>query len=183
MQQTSKTDTARPLIVCLHGSASNSGMWRDFRELVRDRAEVIAPDLPALGRHALSDDVQLVLQQVGTTSRPFHIVAHARGAAVAARIATLYPARVASIVCYEPAGISPFVARALRTPFHLLCGTRSWAAARRVTETMTDLIADVRLLKLVGLRHMAPLTHPQLVNPVFLDFVLPVEMPDSFKAA
>jgi pimeloyl-ACP methyl ester carboxylesterase len=183
MQQTSKTDTAPPLIVCLHGSASNSGMWRDFRELVRGRAQVITPDLPGLGRHALCDDVQSVLRQVGTTSRPFHIVAHARGAAVAARIATLYPARVASVVCYEPAGISQFVARGLRTPFRLLCGTRSWAAARRAAERTADLIADVRLLKMVGLRHMAPLTHPHVVNPVFLDFVLPVEMPDSFKAA
>ncbi len=183
MQQTSKTDTARPLIVCLHGSASNSGMWRDFRELVRDRAQVITPDLPGLGLHPLSDDVQSVLQQVGPTSRPFHIVAHARGAAVAARIATLYPARVASIVCYEPAGITQLVARGLRTPLRLLCGTRSWAAARQAAERTADLIADVRLLKIVGLRHMAPLTHPQVVNPVFLDFVLPVEMPDPFKAA
>ncbi|MGB5630659.1 MAG: hypothetical protein WBM45_02705 [Woeseiaceae bacterium] len=36
---------------------------------------------------------------------------------------------------------------------------------------------------IVCLRHMAPLTHPQVVNPVFLDFVLPVKMPDPFKAA
>ena len=183
MQQTSKTETTRPLIVCLHGSAGNSGMWQDFRKLVRDRARVITPDLPGLGRHALTDDVQSVLQQVGTTSQSFHIVAHARGAAIAACIATLYPARVASIVCYEPAGIAPFVAQGLRTPVRLLCGTRSWAAARRAAERTADLIADVRLLKMVGLRHMAPLTHPHVVNPVFLDFVLPVEMPGQFKAA
>jgi pimeloyl-ACP methyl ester carboxylesterase len=183
MQQTIRTDTTLPVIVCLHGSASDSGMWRDFKELVRDRARVFAPDLPGLGRHALSDDVQSVLRQIGTTSRPFHIVAHARGAAVAACIADLHPERVASIVCYEPAVISQFLMRRLSTPVRLLCGTRSWAAARQVAERSAEHMADAQLLKMVGLRHMAPLTHPHIVNPVFLDFVLPVDMPDQFKAA
>jgi len=183
MQQTNNTETTPPLVVCLHGSASNSGMWRDFKELVRDRARVIAPDLPGLGQHALSDDVQSVLRQVGGSSRTFHIVAHARGAAVAACIATLYPERVASIVCYEPAGISRFLARGLSTPVRLLCGTRSWEAARRTAERTTERIAGAQLLKMVGLRHMAPLTHPHIVNPVLLDFILPVQMPDQFKAA
>jgi len=183
MQQTHETETTRPLVVCLHGSASNSGMWRDFRELVRDRAQVITPDLPGTGKNALDDDVQSVIQQVGATSRPFHIVAHARGAAVAACIATLFPERVASIVCYEPTGISRFLADGLGTPVRLLCGTRSWAAAKQVAERTAELVADARLLKMVGLRHMAPLTHPHIVNPVFLDFILPVAMPDEFKAA
>ena len=30
---------------------------------------------------------------------------------------------------------------------------------------------------------MAPLTHPHILNPVILDYVLPVVMPDQFKAA
>jgi len=183
MQQRVETSAAHPVLVCLHGSASNSGMWRDFKNRVRDRAIIIAPDLPGQGQQALADDVRLVLRQVETISRPFHIVAHARGAAVAAHIAMLCPERVASIVCYEPTGISRFLAQRLRTPVRLLSGTRSWVAARRVTERTADLIADARLLKMVGLRHMAPLTHPHIVNPVFLDYVLPIAMPDQFKAA
>lgn len=183
MQQTNETDTGRPVLVCLHGSASNSGMWRDFKNLVRDRAMIITPDLPGQGQHALSNDVRSVLRQVGTISRPFHIIAHARGAAVAAGIAMLHPERVASIVCYEPTGISQVLARRLKTPVRLLSGTRSWAAARRAAERTADLVADARLLKMVGLRHMAPLTHPHIVYPVFLDLVLPVVMPDPFRAA
>jgi pimeloyl-ACP methyl ester carboxylesterase len=183
MKQTIKTKNTRPVLVCLHGSASNGGMWRDLRKLVRDRATVITPDLPGLGQHALTDDVESALRQVGRTGRPFHIIAHGRGAAVAACIANLYPERVASIVCYEPAGITQTLARGLRTPFQALCGTRSWEVARRVAERTADLVSDARLLKLVGLRHMAPLTHPHIVNPVILDFVLPVIMPDQFKAA
>lgn len=183
MQQTQETDTKRPVLVCLHGSASSSAMWRDFKNLVRDRATVITPDLTGQGPRALADDVQTVLRQIETLSRPFHIVAHARGAAIAACVATLYPKRVASIVCYEPTGISPFQAKRLRMPVRLLSGTRSWVAARQVAEKTAAHVADARLLKMVGLRHMAPLTHPHLVNPVFLDFVLPVAMPDQFKAA
>jgi len=181
MKQT--INNPRPTLVCLHGSASNSGMWREFRELVRDRATVITPELPGLGQHALSDDVELALRQIAQTGRPFHIIAHGRGAAVAACIANLYPERVASIVCYEPAGITQTLARGLMMPFQMLCGTRSWDVARRVTERTAEFVAHARLLKLVGLRHMAPLTHPHIVNPVLLDFVLPVAMPDQFKAA
>ena len=183
MQQTSKKHTKRPMVVCLHGSASNSDMWRDLKVLVRGRARIVAPDLPGLGRHALTDDAQSALRQIGANLGPFHIVAHGRGAAVAASIATLYPERVASIVCYEPTGISQTLAQRIRTPVRLLCGTRSWAAARRVAERTAELVADACLLKMVGLRHMAPLTHPHIVNPVILDFVLPVSMPDQFKAA
>ncbi len=183
MKQTTETNNSRPILVCLHGSAGNSGMWSDLEKLVRKRAAVIRPDLPGLGEHALTDDVESALRQIGRTGRPFHVIAHGRGAAVAACIANLYPERVASIVCYEPAGITQTLARGLPTPLQMLCGTRSWEVARRVTEKTANLVSHARLLKLVGLRHMAPLTHPHIVNPVILDFVLPVIMPDQFKAA
>ena len=178
-----KETAERPVVVCLHGSASNSGMWQEFRDAVRGRARVITPDLPGVGQHALTDDVALVLRKIGVTHRPFHIVAHARGAAVAACIASLYPERVESIVCYEPAGISEFVARNLDVPVQLLCGTRSWQMARRVAERTAELISHARLLKLVGLRHMAPATHPHVFNPIVLDYILPVSMPEQVRAA
>jgi pimeloyl-ACP methyl ester carboxylesterase len=147
-QDMSRKETAeRPVVVCLHGSAGNSGMWIEFRNAVRSRAIVITPDLPGVGQHALADDVASVLRQIGVTRRPFHIVAHSRGAAVAASIASLYPERVESIVCYEPAGISESVARNL------------------------------------DLRHMAPATHPHVFNPIVLDYILPVSMPEQVRAA
>ena len=178
-----KETAERPVVVCLHGSAGNSGMWIEFRNAVRSRAIVITPDLPGVGQHALADDVASVLRQIGVTRRPFHIVAHSRGAAVAASIASLYPERVESIVCYEPAGISESVARNLDVPVQLLCGTRSWQMARRVAERTAELISHARLLKLVGLRHMAPATHPHVFNPIVLDYILPVSMPEQVRAA
>jgi hypothetical protein len=39
------------------------------------------------------------------------------------------------------------------------------------------------LLKLVGLRHMAPATHPHVFNPIVLDYILPVSMPEQVRAA
>ena len=183
MKQVIDNKHTPPILVCLHGSASNSGMWGELRKLVRNRATVIAPDLPGLGQHALTDDMESALRQIGRTRRAFHIVAHGRGAAVAACIANLYPERVASIVCYEPAGITQFLLRGLETPLRMICGTRSWASARCVAEKIAERVSHAHLLKLVGLRHMAPLTHPHIVNPVILDFVLPVDMPDQFKAA
>ena len=173
----------RPVVVCLHGSASNSNMWDEFRSEVRSRATVITPELPGMGQRALADDVASVLRQIGVTRKPFHIVAHSRGAAIAACIGSLYPERVASLVCYEPAGVSRFVARSLDVPVQLLCGTRSWGAARRVAEKTAELIAKACLLKLVGLRHMAPVTHPHVINPIILDYILPVSMPEQVRAA
>jgi len=173
----------RPTIVCLHGSASTSDMWNAFTREVRCRAVVLTPALPGLGEHALADDVASALRQIGIVRRPFHIVAHARGAAIAACIASLYPERVASLVCYEPAGISEFVARSLDVPVQLLCGTRSWQAARRLAVKTAGSISGARLLKLVGLRHMAPATHPPVINPVILDYILPVPMPAPVRAA
>lgn len=173
----------RPLVVCLHGSASNSGVWRQLKKLVRDRAVVLAPELSARGRNALTDDAEATMRQVGSARRRFHLVAHGRGCAVAACIATLYPERVKSLVFYEPAGVSRSLARRIDVPLRILCGTRTWRAAKRAAEALVDGIAQANLLKLVGMRHMAPLTHPHIVNAVIVDYVLPVNMPGQARAA
>jgi pimeloyl-ACP methyl ester carboxylesterase len=71
----------------------------------------------------------------------------------------------------------------LRVPVQVLSGTRSWQAARQLAEGVAERVAGARLLKLVGLRHMAPLTHPHLVNAVILDYILPLDMPGQAVAA
>ena len=167
----------RPLVVCLHGSAGDSGMWHSFRKAARGRCRVIAPRLPGLGHQPLADDVASVLVQTRFAHEPFHLVAHGRGAAVAAGVANLAPERVASLVAYEPAGLSCALEQGLRIPVQVLSGTHSWRAARQRAEGVAERVAGARLLKLVGLRHMAPLTHPHCVNAVILDYILPVNMP------
>ena len=174
---------SNPVIICLHGGASSAAMWGALRQAVRKRARVVTPELSGLGPYALSDDVRTVLRFVTDLRRPIHLVTHGRGAAVAACIANLYPDRVASIVMYEPAGVTAKLARGIRAPVQVLCGTRSWRVAQGVAERLVNWLAEGRLLKLFGLRHMAPVTRPHFVNPVILDFVLPVEMAGQPVAA
>jgi len=139
--------------------------------------------LSGQGRNALTEDAESALRQIGADRRRFHIVAHGRGCAVAACITALYPERVASLVFYEPAGISRSLARRIESPLRVLCGTRTWRAARRAAGTLAELVDEANLLKLVGMRHMAPLTHPHVVNAVIVDYLLPVIMPGEARAA
>jgi len=172
--------TQFPPVVCLHGSGATSGMWQDLRTAARGRCRVLTPQLDG---HSLAEDAASVIEQVGCDREPFHIVAHARGAAVAACMAARCPGQVLSIIAYEPAGITRALERGLTMPLRLLCGTRSWSAARQLAESLSRSVASAQLLKLVGLRHMAPLTHPNFVNAVILDYLLPTDMPGQVLAA
>ena len=62
----------------------------------------------------------------------------------------------------------------LEMPVKIICGTRTRLAAKRVCQLMSEQIRDSRLLQLVNLRHMAPLTDPNSVNPLLVDYVVPV---------
>ena len=57
----------------------------------------------------------------------------------------------------------------LRMPVHLICGSASRASARRVAQTLASRLPDARLDWLEGAGHMAPMTHPERVNPLLLD--------------
>lgn len=159
---------SRPVIVCLHGSASDPGMWQDLREAVRDRADVIAPDVFAHDS---------VMQQLENIRAPFHLVGHGYGGAIAARIATQHPERIASLVLYEPTSVDGLPCGGSDVPLRVVSGTRSWESARRNAERLAACFRNSSLLRLFGMRHMAPLTHPQLINAVILDYVLPIVMP------
>jgi pimeloyl-ACP methyl ester carboxylesterase len=158
----------RPVIVCLHGSASDSGMWQGLREAVRGRADVIALDI------FTKEDV---MQQIGDVRGPFHLVGHGYGGAIAARIAAANPERVTSMVLYEPTAVDGLPCGSTDVPLRLVSGTRSWKSAKQNAERLAACFRNSSLLRLFGMRHMAPLTHPRLVNAVILDYLLPVVMP------
>jgi len=71
----------------------------------------------------------------------------------------------------------------LDMPVKIICGTRTRMAAKRICELMASQIRNSRLLQLVNLRHMAPLTDPASVNPLLVDYVLPAAMKDVASAA
>jgi pimeloyl-ACP methyl ester carboxylesterase len=260
----------RPIVVCLHGSASNGGQWRAFRQALRGRCRVFTPDLVGYGsrrfraqhRFSLQDEVDSILEQIGDITEPFHLIGHSYGGAVATYFAKKYPQRVRSLIVYEPANfavlfadglhtdaarevnsvratfaegsgtplsrwraarsfitywsgskawrkfnfaqrswlasISPKVAAEfnaivaaadvlsdvsdLEMPVKIICGTRTRLAAKRVCELMANQIKHSRLLQLVNLSHMAPLTDPHSVNPLLIDFVVPTVVASAASA-
>ena len=176
---TVNTENGRPVVVCLHGGAASSGSWLAFRQAVRGRALVVTPQLSAAedGTAANVDaQVESVLRQIGNVNGPFHIVGHGLGGAIGTRLAARRPGKVLSLVLYEPTDIDGTLAENAAIPVRLISGTRSWDVMRRRLEQAKEKWPRLTLLKLVGLRHMAPVTHPHLVNPVILDYILPVAM-------
>jgi len=176
----SKDQRSRPVVVCLHGSAGNSHMWRALVDMVRDRCTILTPAIDLSAGGDLQSVAEQVLLQVGASASRFHVVGHAYGGAVALQLAQWVPERVASLVLYEPSAAPGIDAAILDMPVRLLCGTRSWPVARRIIDGLRRQLADASLLQLVGLRHMAPLTHPHLINPVILDHILPDVIPEFF---
>jgi pimeloyl-ACP methyl ester carboxylesterase len=266
-----KVDTEhRPIVVCVHGSASNGGQWRSFRQALRGRCRVFTPDLIGYGsrryrpngQFRLQDEVDAIIEQIGDITEPFHLIGHSYGGAVATYFAKKYPERIRSLILYEPAnfamlfdeglhteaskeirrvrsafssgvgsaltrwraarhfitywsgpkawrnfgfsqrssiaGATPKVAaefdaliaakdtmtdmRDLDMPVKIICGTRTRLAAKRICQLMAEQIKDCRLLQLVNLQHMAPLTDPDAVNPLLVDYVVPVIAASSASA-
>ncbi len=60
---------------------------------------------------------------------------------------------------------------ALRLPVLLLGGSASPASAADLLPILTRALPRARLERLPGLGHMAPVTHPQAVNPLIAAFL------------
>lgn len=98
-------------VVCLHSNASSSSQWRLLGDLLQDRLHVIAvdgydagksPPWPSPEPLRLEDEVNLLAPVLERAGDRFHLVGHSYGGAVAIRAALMFPARVASVVVYEP---------------------------------------------------------------------------------
>src|SRR3954463_2218960 len=63
----------------------------------------------------------------------------------------------------EPTPLAAF--NALQCPALLLTGSASPLASRAVSRRLASALPNVEVVELQGLGHMAPVTHPQLVNP------------------
>jgi pimeloyl-ACP methyl ester carboxylesterase len=98
-------------LVLLHGVASNSTRWAEFRESARLKGwEILAPDLRGnasaaaprtpLGMELWCADIAALLGAHGAARAV--IVGHCLGASIALQFAARYPARVAGLVLIEP---------------------------------------------------------------------------------
>lgn len=85
---------------------------------------------------------------------------------------------------YEPTPLEAFAA--IDVPTLFLTGTKSKASARAVVRLLTRVLPRVRVEEIDGVGHMAPLTHPDRVNPLierFLEAVQPPLAGDAPEAA
>jgi pimeloyl-ACP methyl ester carboxylesterase len=99
------------VVLCLHSNASSSGQWRDLMALLSPNHRVLAPDLLGAGRSApwpvvagarLQHELDALAPLIEGAGARFHVVGHSYGAALALRIALIWPQRVTSAVLFEP---------------------------------------------------------------------------------
>jgi pimeloyl-ACP methyl ester carboxylesterase len=98
-------------VVCLHSNASSSSQWRGLMELLAPRFRVLAPDSYGAGKSpewpsdrqiSLADEVALIEPVLRDAGSPLTLVGHSYGAAIALRAALESPARIRTLVLYEP---------------------------------------------------------------------------------
>lgn len=100
-----------PGVVCLHANASASGQWQSLMAALAPTHRVLAPDCYGSGRSpewpsdrliSLMDEVEFLDPVFSRAGRPFSLVGHSYGAAVALVAALTHQDRVRSIALYEP---------------------------------------------------------------------------------
>lgn len=101
-----------PGVVCIHCNGSSSSQWRPLMTRLGGQYTVLAPDTHGAGRGpawpterllSLRDEVALIEPVFARAGRPFALVGHSYGGAVALMAALECPERVSALVLYEPA--------------------------------------------------------------------------------
>jgi pimeloyl-ACP methyl ester carboxylesterase len=142
-----RTNGRRPLLVLLHGMASNLTRWSEFIEhtTLKESFDILRIDLRghgesftrrAIGMERWREDLEAILNAEGYEHAVF--VGHSLGANVALHFAAYYPARVVGLVL-----IDPVFTEALR-------GQALWVY--RFTPLVRAAIALLRFLNWMGLR-------------------------------
>jgi len=106
-------DGEGPAVVLLHSSMSSKGQWKRLVRRLRDRYRTMSIDLAGYGtapmppcpdEFTLAEEAgrveAMLLARLG--GRPYHLVGHSYGGAVALRLAWTSPHRVSSLTLFEP---------------------------------------------------------------------------------
>lgn len=100
-----------PTVICLHANASSSNQWRALMELLEPQFHVLAADSYGAGKGPawpmdrilwLREEVALLEPVFARATRPFALVGHSYGGALALIAALAQPGRVRALVLYEP---------------------------------------------------------------------------------
>lgn len=108
--QLRERESAPPLAVLLHGTASTGGQWKSLTGWLAPSHLVRAPDLPGYGSAKaqaggagdLIADAAPAIALIEAHGAPAHLVGHSYGGAVALAIATSRPDLVRSLSLIEP---------------------------------------------------------------------------------
>jgi pimeloyl-ACP methyl ester carboxylesterase len=99
-----------PGVVCLHANASSSGQWRGLMELLAPKFHMLAADSYGAGKSPpwperpirLKDEVALLEPVFARAGKPFTLVGHSYGGAIALVAAVMKGHRVSALALYEP---------------------------------------------------------------------------------
>jgi len=103
--------TDRETVVLLHGSASNSALWRHIKSALQSRYRCIAPDLIGYGSSAawpqqaafgLDAELRAIEPLLRCCADTLHLVGHSYGGVLALHLALADPRRVQSLTLIEP---------------------------------------------------------------------------------
>jgi pimeloyl-ACP methyl ester carboxylesterase len=99
-------------VFALHSSASSNGQWKQLKQELEGKYDVITPNLPGYGLTSLEQDFTLegvasiaapVIKEIQKYGTGVHIVGHSNGGGVALKVALMRPDLVKSLTLYEPA--------------------------------------------------------------------------------
>ena len=103
-----------PAVVLVHGLGDEaSTIWESTIELLKNEYFVVTFDLPGFGQSTKSNELYSPLNYakfihfVAQTyvKKPFHLVGHSMGGAIALKYTSMYPSDVTSLVLVDAAGI------------------------------------------------------------------------------
>ena len=106
-----RVGTDRETVVLLHGSASNSALWRHTKGALQSRYRCIAPDLIGYGSSAawpqqaafgLDAELRAIEPSLRCCADTLHLVGHSYGGVLALHLALADPGRVQSLTLIEP---------------------------------------------------------------------------------
>ena len=124
----------------VHGLGGAATNWTDVMDLLRDRLDSVAPDLPGFGwspppagdDYSLTAHARVVIELVESRGRPVHLLGNSLGGTVATVVAATRPDLVRTLTLVSPA--LP-VLRPRTTNVHLPALAVPWAGqqlARRI---------------------------------------------------
>ncbi len=99
-------------VLCLHSSLGSSMQWDRFALGLGKSFRVVAADLCGYGNSpkwsnrnaalSLEDEIGLLVPLRETLPGPIHLAGHSYGAAVALKLAQVFPEKFNSLTAYEP---------------------------------------------------------------------------------